>query len=205
MSAQNQLIIHRSSLVLKGIGVATFGLIALCYPGESIRVLLLPFGALVAINGAVVIFNNTKYTNGRFRKQSAMFGRGVVELLIGLAAIGSVITGVAAFGVLVGLWAVLTGTSQATNFYQLRHQMPHWSVVVAAGIFSVMFGLFIAVNSVVGMVGLTYEVAVFALLLGSSLFYAYARLDNLRQYLGNRPGRVYSLERAEAYSYDRIY
>ncbi len=199
MSAQNQLILHRSSLVLKGIGVATFGLIALCYPGESINALLLPFGALAAINGAVVVFNNIRYTNGRFRGRSSMFGKGIVELLIGLAAITSVVLGAPAFGGLVGLWALLTGISQATNFYQLRHQMPHWSVVVAAGIFSMLFGLFIAVNSVVGMVGLTYEVAAFALLLGSSLFYAYAQLGEIRQYLGNRPGKVYSLETAKAY------
>jgi uncharacterized membrane protein HdeD (DUF308 family) len=198
MSTQNQLIIHRSNMALKGIGVATFGLVALCYPGESINALLLPFGALVTINGAVVIFNNTKYMRGRFRGRSAMFRKGIAELLIGLSAIGSVMMEVAASGALMGLWATLTGIAQATNFYRLRQQMPHWSVVVAAGIFSFLFGLLVAINSVVGMVGLTYEVAAFALLLGGSMFYAYAQLGEIRQYLGNRRPKNYSLKTANA-------
>ena len=198
MSTQNQLIIHRTNMVLKGIGVTTFGLIALCYPGESINALLLPFGALVTINGVVVIFNNATYTRGRFRGRSRMFRKGIIELLIGLAAIGSVVMGIAAFGVLMGLWAILTGISQATNFYQLHDRMPHWSVVVAAGIFSTLFGLFLAINSLVGIVAITYEVAAFALLSGSSMFYAYALLGEISQYLDNRPKKVYSLKTAKA-------
>lgn len=197
MNTQNQLIIHRSSMMLKGIGVATFGLIALCYPGEAINALLLPFGALVAINGAVVIVNNTRYVSGRYRGRKVMFRKGTAELIIGLAAIGSVLIGAPAFGVLIGLWAVLTGSAQARNFYQLRDRLPHWSVVVAAGLFSGLFGLFMVVNSLAGMVALTYEVTVFALLLGSSLFYAYAQLGEIRQYLGNRPGKI-SLKTANA-------
>lgn len=183
--------------MLKGIGVATFGLIALCYPGEAINALLLPFGALVAINGAVVIVNNTRYVSGRYRGRKVMFRKGTAELIIGLAAIGSVLIGAPAFGVLIGLWAVLTGSAQARNFYQLRDRLPHWSVVVAAGLFSGLFGLFMVVNSLAGMVVLTYEVTVFALLLGSSLFYAYAQLGEIRQYLGNRPDKV-SLKTANA-------
>ena len=198
MNTQNQLIIHRSSMMLKGIGVATFGLIALCYPGEAINALLLPFGALVAINGAVIIFNNTRYISGRYRGRKVMFRKGTAELTIGLAAIGSVLIGAPAFGVLIGLWAVLTGSAQARNFYQLRDRMPHWSVVVAVGLFLGLFGLFMVVNSLVGMVGLTYEVAVFALLLGSSMFYAYAQLGEISQYLGNRPQKSYSLKTANA-------
>lgn len=198
MSTQNQLIIHRSCLILKGIGVATFGLIALCYPGEAINELLLPFGALVTINGAIVVFNNAKYTGGGSRGRKGMFRKGSVELLIGLAAIGAAWAGVPALGALVGLWAIVTGGAQARNFYRLRDRLPHGLVVVAAGLFSGLFGLFMVVNSLTGTVALTYEVTVFALLLGSSLFYAYAQLGEIRQYLGNRPGKTFSLKTANA-------
>lgn len=199
MDTHNQLIINRSSLILKGIGVATFGLVALCYPGEAINTLLMPFGALVAINGAVVIFNNTKYISGRYRGRQTMLRIGGAELLIGLVAIGSVVVGVPAFGLLMGLWAILTGSTQAINFYQLRDRLPHWSVVTAAGMFSILFGLFMVLNALTGMVALTYEIAAFALLLGSSMFYGYAQLSEIRQYLGNRPSKIQSLETANAW------
>lgn len=198
MSTQHQLIINRSNILLKGVGVATFGLVALCYPGEAINTLLPPFGALVAINGAVAVFNNSKFIGGRFRRRPTMFRKGVVELLIGLAALGSVVMDVSAFSILVGLWVILTGSMQASNFYQLRDRMPHGSVMVAAGLLSGLFGLFMVVNAVTGLAPLSYEVSVFALLLGSSLFYAYAQLGEISQYLGNRPSKVYSLKTANA-------
>lgn len=192
MSTQDTLVIHRSSMILKGIGVVTFGLIAICYPGEEIQALMFPFGVLVTINGSSVIFKNMKYFAGPQHRRQALFRKGWAELLIGLAAIGAAAISAPIFWELIALWTILTGSVHAADFYRLRDQMPHWPVMVAAGIASVLFGLFVALNLAFGMVSLTYEAALFALLLGSSMIYAYFKLSEMRQYVGHRPGRVYS-------------
>ena len=192
MSTTDKSIVYRSSMLLKGIGLVTFGLVALCYPGEAINALLMPFGVLVTINGAVVVFNHTRYFAGRSCRGQVLFRKGVAELLIGLAAISAVMMEAAVFEELVALWIILTGSMLTSNFYRLRDWLPQWPVMVVAGLFSVLFGLFMAINSVAEMLSLTYDVALFALLLGSSMFYAYARLGETRQYVGHRPKKIYS-------------
>ena len=191
--------VHRSSLLLKGIGIVTFGLIALCYPGPTLHTLLFPFGILVAINGAVVIFNNTQYASGGYRRKRTLYRKGVIELLIGLVAIGSAVGGVAIAWELIAGWVILTGSAQANHFYKLRDYMPTWPVMMVTGLLSVLFGLFIAINSMAEMVSFTYEIALFALLFGSSMFYGYAKLGTMSQYLGHRPTKTYSLKTATAY------
>ena len=192
MNTQEIVIRDRSSMVLKGIGLVTFGLVALCYPGEAIRALLMPFGVLVTINGAVVMCHNIKYFTGYTRGGQTRFQKGVLELLIGLAAIGAVVIEAPVFKELVALWTILTGSTLVSNFYLLRDRMPRWPVMVGAGVLSMFFGLLLAINSVAEVISLGYGIALFALLLGASMFYAYAQLGEVHQYLGCRPKKIFS-------------
>ncbi|MEQ9438682.1 MAG: hypothetical protein RIG62_06520 [Cyclobacteriaceae bacterium] len=204
MSKENQLIIHRSSLILKAVGIITFGLVALCYPGEDILALMMPFGILVTLNALTVIGKNIRFFTGNFDWQHS-FRKGLAELLIGLTAIVAVIIAVPIFLELIALWTILNGINQITSFYQLRDRMSHWLGMVAIGGASVLFGIFIGANLIVEVVSLTYEVAGFALVLGSSLVYAYVKLGRIRQYLGNRPGKIYSPKTLEVYYHDRTF
>ena len=204
MSKENQLIIHRSSLMLKAVGIITFGLVALCYPGEDIHAMMMPFGILVTLNGVTVISKNIRFFTGSFDWQHS-FRRGLAELLIGLTAIVADIISASIFFELIALWVILTGMNQISCFYRLRDQMPHWQGMVAVGGLSILFGLFIGANLIMEVVSLTYEIAVFALVLGSSLVYAYVKLGEVRQYLGNRPGKIYSTKTLEVYYHDRTF
>ena len=201
---ENQLIIHRSSLLLKAVGIITFGLVALCYPGETIHAMMMPFGILVTLNGLMVIGKNIRCFTGNFDWQNS-FRKGLAEFLIGLTAIVAVIISASIFLELIAMWAILTGINQVISFYKLRDRMPHWQGMVATGGASVLFGIFITINLVEKVVPLTYEIAGFALFLGSSLVYAYVRLGEIRQYLGNRPGKIYSPKTLEVYYHDRTF
>ena len=198
MSTQHQLIIHRSSLLLKGIGVATFGLVAFCYPGQAIGALMFPFGVLVLLNGLAVVVRNRRHVTNLYHWGHTLFKKGILESLIGLTALASVAASASPFWELIAVWTILTGSIHMIEFAQLRDTLSRWRVFMMAGLSSLLFGMLVAINLIVEVISPTYEVAIFGLLFGSSMIYSYPQLGELRQYLGHHPKRVYSSKTASA-------
>jgi uncharacterized membrane protein HdeD (DUF308 family) len=185
------------------VGVLTFGLLALYYPGEHMHTLMLPFGILLAVNGGVMLAKNIRFMAGTNRWGKAMFRIGMVEFLIGATAIWFAVTSVRAVWELTAVWAIFTGSIQTDRFRRLKSRMSAWKVMVASGIMAVAFGVFIIFNLKVEIVSFTYEAAVFALILGSSMIYTFFRLGAMRKYLRNKPKKMYS--RKTTVYYDRTY
>ena len=185
-----------NSILFRGIGAFTFGLVALCYPGDGISALVVPFGALVSISGLITL---SQYTSRATFWQRAMFRKGLGELLIGSVTLLGAAFSLPLFTAMLAIWAMLTGGVLVARFQRVAHRFAENPVMTAVGWATLIFGLYLAANLALPMVSLTYEIAVFALLLGISLLYGYARLKQLRNYLGNRPGQVYSAETTSAW------
>ena len=185
-----------NSILFRGIGVLTFGLVALCYPGDGIAALMVPFGALVSISGLITLFH---YASRATFWQRTMFRKGLGELLIGVVTLLGAVFSAPLFMPMLAIWVMVTGGVLIARFHRVTHRFAEARVMIATGWATLTFGLYLAANLALPMVSLSYEIAVFALLLGISLLYGYTKLKELRKYLGNRPGKVYSLKTAEAY------
>ena len=188
---------------LRGVGMLTFGLLALYYPGEYIHALMLPFGILLVVNGVIVVAKNIRFIASTHRWGKSMVRIGMVEFLIGATAIWFAVASMQTAWELIAVWAIFTGSIQTDRFRRLKNRMAAWKAMVASGVFSVVFGVFMIVNLSVEMILLTYEVAVFALIVGSSRIYTSFRLGEMSKYLRNRPKKMYS--RKTTVYYDRTY
>ena len=190
-------------MLLKGVSIIAFGLVALCYPGEEIYTLMPAFGILVIINGLGMRLNSIWFSKSGSKWQKSLLRNGIVEIVIGATALWFTAASITAFWELIAVWAIFTGSIQAIRFSKLNNSTIERQLMMAAGIVSVIFGLFMLVNLWAETVSLTYEVAVFALITGSCMIYTFFRLGKMQDYLRNRPKKLHS--RKTTVYYDRAY
>ncbi|MEM8970304.1 MAG: DUF308 domain-containing protein [Bacteroidota bacterium] len=200
---ERQLIKDRDSLLFRGIGAATFGLVALCYPGQALQAMMMPFGILLTISGLVTVAKNINPLVSHQYQECPLSKKGLAELLLGSLAIVAAAFSVQLFWEILAAWLIITGIANVKRYSDLRERMPAIKVLLIANVLSVLFGLFLVINLLTGLVTLTYEAVGLALLLGGSLFYTYFKLGELQQYMGHRPGKIHS-KKMTVY-YDRTY
>ncbi len=190
-------------MVLKGVSIVAFGLVALCYPGEEIYTMMPAFGILATFNGLAIIFNGLWFSKSGSRWKRSLIRNGMIEMLIGATAILCLVLSIPVFMELIAIWAIFTGSIYINRFRKLKNKQFVRGIMVATGIISVVFGAFVLINLQAGLVPFTYEVAIFSLLTGSCTTYAFVRLGKMQEYLRNTPKKIHS--RKTTVYYDRAY
>ncbi|MDF9801376.1 uncharacterized membrane protein HdeD (DUF308 family) [Catalinimonas alkaloidigena] len=191
MTLERQFIKNKSSFIYKGIGAITFGLVALCYPGDEINALAIPFGSLLILSGLIIIIRNiSSQKNNKF----SPLGKGVTELFIGSFAIFSAAAQINLLWELIALWVIVTGVFQVLTFSRIKQIVQEWKVMVILGNLAVIFGASMLANSSIQWISPTYELAIFAIFYGSCFIYIYFQLKEKRKYLKDKPVRVFQPE-----------
>jgi uncharacterized membrane protein HdeD (DUF308 family) len=151
-------------LVLRGIAALFFGLAAFLWPGLTLAVLVLLFGAYAIVDGVV-----SMYTAIRRREPGQWewhFAQGLLGLAAGLVAI--VLPGLAALALvtLVAAWAILTGVSEIMLAVRMRDLLSAEILWLLAGIVSIVLGLALVVFPAAGAIAVTWMIGAYALFLG---------------------------------------
>jgi uncharacterized membrane protein HdeD (DUF308 family) len=203
MAIERLLIKSKDGMLLKGISIVAFGLVALCYPGEEIYTMMPAFGILVTINGLAMMLNNIWFFKSDSKWGKSLLRNGIVETLIGTTALWFTVASIPAFWELIALWAIFNGSVQADRFRGLKSRSSERHIMIASGIATIIFGAFILVNLKMEIISFTYEVAIFALIAGSCMIYAFFRLGKMQDYLRDKPRKIHS--RKTTVYYDRPY
>ncbi|MEK6480981.1 DUF308 domain-containing protein [Catalinimonas sp. 4WD22] len=190
MTLERQFIKHKSSLIYRGIGAITLGLVALCYPGDAIHALAFPFGVLLLISGLVNIIRYVSYKNNKSSSVFSPIGKGGIELLIGILTLISITVSIDLFWELIAIWIITSGIFQIVTFSKIKQIMEDWKVMTLLGNLAVIFGASMLANNSLKMITPTYELAIFAIFYGSCFIYIYFKLKDKSKYLKNRPVKV---------------
>jgi uncharacterized membrane protein HdeD (DUF308 family) len=67
--------------------------------------------------------------------------RGLIALALGIFIFARPLESVAAFALVIAIWALVTGIGQVVDGIQLRATLPHWWLLLLSGIVSVGFGI----------------------------------------------------------------
>ncbi|HEX6628991.1 MAG TPA: DUF308 domain-containing protein [Gemmatimonadaceae bacterium] len=78
------------------------------------------------------VYNQTKW---------AIILRGLLALGVGIAILVRPMDSVAALALVIALWALFDGMTNIVRSFSLRGLVPHWWVILLAGIVSVAFGI----------------------------------------------------------------
>jgi uncharacterized membrane protein HdeD (DUF308 family) len=161
-------------LALRGVVAVAFGVLAIVWPGLTVVVLALLFGAFVLVDGVATLI-------GGFRsRQDAP--RRVARIVIGLLSVAAGLIALIWPDItalilvfLVGAWAVVTGVLGIAAATQVPGGW--WLIVV--GVAALIAGVLIMVNPRAGAVAIGLVIGIYAIVAGVIMLVASWRLHRL--------------------------
>lgn len=159
---------------VRGIAAILFGIMALIWPGPTLAVLILLFGAYAFVDGVAVL---VALARGDVLARSHKWITGIMGAF---GIVVSVVTllwpGMTALTLLylVAIWAIAMGILQIAAAIEFRREIDGEFFVVLGGIFSIVFGGLLVAFPGTGLLSLVWLVGFWAELFGfSSLGIAY--------------------------------
>jgi uncharacterized membrane protein HdeD (DUF308 family) len=151
--------------LIRGIAAILFGIAAFVWPGLTIAVLVLMFGAYALVDGIFAIIAGISARN--------QLGRWWMMIVVGLAGIVvGVLTfiqpGITALVLLyyIAAWAIITGIFQIISAIQLRKEIEGEWLLVLGGIASVIFGVILFIRPGEGALASIWIIGAYAVIFG---------------------------------------
>jgi uncharacterized membrane protein HdeD (DUF308 family) len=170
------------AVALRGILAIVFGVLTFLRPGITLQLLVLFFGTYVLMDGVFTLI-------AAWRNNS-----GVNHWWLLLEGIASIAAGGLTFfwpGVtaivlvyLIASWAVVTGLFEIMAAIELRKTITGEWLLIIGGLFSVLFGVVIALNPGTGILTVVWLIGFYAIAFGGMLVGLALRLRNRHTVFG---------------------
>lgn len=149
---------------LRGILGILFGLICLLTPTIAVEVFVILFAAYMLVDGVFAIASGIKAArNGE--RWGLLILEGIVDLAAGLVAVlWPAITLIALIWI-VAIWAIVSGVLMLGAAFTLKLDHGRWWLALG-GIASVIFGILLVIEPLIGAVVLTLWIGAYALVFG---------------------------------------
>lgn len=174
------------ALVLRGVCAMLFGVGAFVWPGITLAVLILFYGAYALVEGVLAI------AWALMGRQAGSFSWGV--LLAGLAGVAvGIVTfvspGLTALALLylIAAWAIVRGVFEIIAAIHLRRELQNEWLLGLSGLLSVGLGVLLIVAPGAGALALLWWIGAFAFVAGVLMILLGLRLKGLKDRLA--PGR----------------
>ena len=165
-------------LALRGVFAIIFGILTIIWPGPTLLVLIILFGAYALVDGifAVVAGFASRSANQRWW---VLLLEGVAGIILGLLTLRWPGTTALVLVYFIAGWALITGVLEIVTAIQLRRVLTGEWALILGGIVSIIFGLFLVFAPGAGALGLTLVIGVYAVVFGILLIILAFRLRNL--------------------------
>ena len=152
-------------LALGGVVAILFGVIAFAWPGPTVAVLMVLFGSLALVNGAIATTGSLTNREAYKHWWLTLLG-GLVSIVVGILAF--LWPGLTALVLLylIAAWALVIGILGIIIAIQLRKQIEGELILILSGIISVLFGLIAFIWPVAGALTILWLIALYAILIG---------------------------------------
>ncbi|MFP7675619.1 HdeD family acid-resistance protein [Marivita sp. S0852] len=152
-------------LLIRGIAAILFGIAAFAWPGLTMSVLVLLFGAWTFVDGAFAIADSIRYRD-RIDKWWLWLLDGVFGVFVGLLAL--FMPGVTAFVLLmfIAAWAILGGILRIVAAIQLRKKIEGEWLLGLGGALSILFGVLLIAVPQAGLLSFIWLIAVWSIAIG---------------------------------------
>jgi uncharacterized membrane protein HdeD (DUF308 family) len=164
---------------LRGILGILFGLICLLTPGVAVEVFVILFSAYMLVDGVFAIVSGIKAARSGER-WGLLILEGIVDLAAGVVAfLWPAITLVALIWI-VAVWAVVSGVLMLSAAFTLNIDHGRWWLALG-GIASVIFGILLVIEPLIGAVVLTLWIGAYALVFGVFLLIVAFQLHSRKE------------------------
>src|SRR6059058_1475424 len=165
--------------VLRGIAAIVFGVIAFVYPGLTVAVLVLLFGAWVLVDGVFRVVGAIGH-----RASDPEWGFhlviGILGIIIGFLTFhASRITALAPV-IYIAAWALMIGATEIALAIKLRREIKGEWFLILMGLASILFAGLLFWNPLAGAAALIWIIAWYAVIMGVLAIIFGFRLRSLR-------------------------
>jgi uncharacterized membrane protein HdeD (DUF308 family) len=164
---------------LRGILGILFGLICLLTPSVAVEVFVILFSAYMLVDGVFAIVSGIKAArNGE--RWGLLILEGIVDLAAGVVAfLWPAITLVALIWI-IAVWAVVSGVLMLSAAFTLNIDHGRWWLALG-GIASIIFGILLVIEPLIGAVVLTLWIGAYALVFGVFLLVVAFQLHSRKE------------------------
>ena len=164
--------------LLRGVLAILFGVMAFAWPGLTLSLLVLLFGAYALVDGVFAVVSAIRYRD-RLERWWLWLVQGVLGIVFGVLTFfwpGVTAVVLLAF---IAAWAVLTGIVEIIAAIQLRKTIEGEWVLALSGVLSVLFGVALFAWPGAGLLSLTWLIGAYAVIAGVALIALAFRLRKL--------------------------
>lgn len=180
MHISNSLIPHWSSLFIHGVIAIIFGLCGWLAPEASLAVLMFIFAAYFFVDGAI-----RAWLAFASKKDNPLWWMLLIGGLISIAA--ALVTlfapNVTAILMLyfIAAWAIAMGVIEIIIASKLRKEINNEWILIASGVISIIFGVYLMFNPGAGVLTLLWLVATYAIVFGTMMVLLAFKLKKLNE------------------------
>jgi uncharacterized membrane protein HdeD (DUF308 family) len=171
---------HWWVVALRGLAAIIFGILAFIWPGITLTVLILFYGAYAIVDGVLALFVAMR-SGGQH--VWALVLEGIIGIGAGLIAFfWPAITALALLYV-IAVWAILTGVVEVIAAIRFRQVITNEWAFILSGVLSVVFGLLLVIQPGAGALALVWLIGLYAILFGIGLLAFAWRLRGLLEHM----------------------
>src|SRR5947208_4226589 len=151
--------------VIRGIAAIVFGVIAFVYPGLTIAVLVLLFGAWVLVDG---VFRIVGAIGHRASDSDWGFNLiiGILGIIIGFLTFHAPGITALALVIYIAAWALMIGATEIAVAIKLRREIKGEWFLILMSLASIVFAILLLWNPVLGAATLIWIIALYAVIFG---------------------------------------
>ena len=174
------LVRHWWVLALRGLCAVLFGLLALVWPGMTLIVLVMLFGAYALVDGICALV-----TAFRDRRSNDHWWVLLLEGIAGIAAgvmtfFWPGMTGLVLL-YLIAAWAIVTGIVEIIAAVRLRREITGEWLLALGGLASIVFGVILLVRPLAGALAVAWLIGIYAIVFGVIIILLAFRLRRHRE------------------------
>lgn len=153
------------TIALRGLIAVLFGIAVFAWPGISLVVLVNLFGLFALIGGFLFFIAGIKQRRTD-EPWWLLLIEGILSIALGIMVF--IWPGISGLFLVyfIAAWAIMSGIFELVSAIQLRRQIYNEWLLAAAGIVSLLFGLFIVIWPVAGALAILWVIGAYALIFG---------------------------------------
>lgn len=172
------------TLLLRGMAAVLFGLFALVWPGLTLAVLVIIYGAYAVADGVFTVIAGFRSVDGR--RRALLLAEGILGVLAGLIVLAWPGLTAVVLLYIISFWAILGGLLRIATAILLRREIQNEWAMAASGALSVLLGVILGVLPGVGLLSLAWLIGIFALGVGATLIWLSFKVRSQRPGGGGR-------------------
>ena len=170
---------HWWQIAVRGLIALIFGILVLAWPGVSLVILAIIFGAFVFVDGIFTLVAAVNYKAGAGRR-TWLFIRGIAGIIVGLITFFWPAITALALVILIAAWALVTGFMELIYAFRANQDSAIRWMFAISGILSLILGALMLAQPLLGALVIVWVIGAYAVLAGILLIILGFRLRGVK-------------------------